>query len=209
VALDAPSARRRRRLVSIATVAVGSMLLAATLRVPHGSTSFVVFGLLVATTWTVGALLSGPIPFSSGARAGPYIAVAAFVIGVIAYAAFVGAFLVARHFPVIGPALDRLGDAAEAGSILVVLGVALASGVGEELFFRGALHAAFGRHHPALASTAVYVIVTAATGNVALVVAAAVMGALFGIERLWTRGVLAPLVTHVTWSTLMVLALPR
>ena len=54
-----------------------------------------------------------------------------------------------------------------------------------------------------------YVIVTAATGNLALVIAAAVMGTVFSLERLSTRGVLAPMVTHLTWSTLMVLALPR
>jgi hypothetical protein len=54
-----------------------------------------------------------------------------------------------------------------------------------------------------------YVVVTSATGNVALVIAAVVMGAVFSLERLSTRGVLAPMVTHVTWSTLMVLGLPR
>jgi membrane protease YdiL (CAAX protease family) len=87
--------------------------------------------------------------------------------------------------------------------------VALVNGAGEELFFRGALHAALEPHRPAIATTIVYVVVTAATGNVALVIAAAVMGALFSLERLSTRGVLAPMVTHLTWSTLMVLALPR
>ena len=35
------------------------------------------------------------------------------------------------------------------------------------------------------------------------------MGALLSLERLSTRGVLAPMLTHLTWSTLMVLALPR
>jgi hypothetical protein len=35
------------------------------------------------------------------------------------------------------------------------------------------------------------------------------MGALFSLERLSTRGVLAPMLTHLTWSTLMVLTLPR
>jgi membrane protease YdiL (CAAX protease family) len=35
------------------------------------------------------------------------------------------------------------------------------------------------------------------------------MGTIFSLERLSTRSVLAPMVTHVTWSTLMVLALPR
>ena len=52
-------------------------------------------------------------------------------------------------------------------------------------------------------------LVTVATLNVALVTAAAVMGTVFALERLATRGVLAPMLTHVTWSTLMLLALPR
>jgi hypothetical protein len=35
------------------------------------------------------------------------------------------------------------------------------------------------------------------------------MGGLFTLERRWTRSVLAPVVTHCTWSTLTLLALPR
>jgi len=31
----------------------------------------------------------------------------------------------------------------------------------------------------------------------------------FALERMSTRGILAPILTHVTWSTLMLLALPR
>ena len=87
--------------------------------------------------------------------------------------------------------------------------VALVNGAGEELFFRGALHAALEPHRAAIAATVVYVVVTVATGNVALVLAAVVMGTVFSLERLSTRGVLAPMLTHVTWSALMVLALPR
>jgi membrane protease YdiL (CAAX protease family) len=85
----------------------------------------------------------------------------------------------------------------------------LVNGAGEELFFRGALHTALEPHLPAITTIIVYVVVTAATGNVALVIAAVVMGALFALERRSTRGVLAPIVTHVVWTTLMVLALPR
>jgi CAAX protease family protein len=40
-------------------------------------------------------------------------------------------------------------------------------------------------------------------------VAAAAMGTVFMLERLATRGILAPTLTHVTWSTLMLLAIPR
>jgi hypothetical protein len=56
--------------------------------------------------------------------------------------------------------------------------VAPVNGAGEELFFRGALHAALEPHRPAIATTIAYVVVTAATGKVALIIAAAVMGVL-------------------------------
>ncbi len=35
------------------------------------------------------------------------------------------------------------------------------------------------------------------------------MGTVFTLERLSTRGVLAPVLTHTSWSLLMLLALPR
>ena len=36
-----------------------------------------------------------------------------------------------------------------------------------------------------------------------------IMGSLFSVERLWTGNVFASVVTHCTWTTLMVLAFPR
>jgi membrane protease YdiL (CAAX protease family) len=207
--VDAPAARRRRRVVTAVTIVVGTALLAATLRVPDGSTRFTVLGLLVAATWTIGSFVSGPIPFQPNRHLARHTCVGAVITGVAAFGAFLASYLVARHLPLIGPAVDGVLAAADAGSTAVILLVALVNGAGEELFFRGALHAALEPHRPAIATTIVYAAVTAATGNVALVIAAAVMGVLFTIERLSTRGVLAPMVTHLTWSTLMVLALPR
>ena len=207
--MDAPPARRRRRVVTVITVVVGATLLAATLRVPRGSAWFTILGLLAAATWSIGSFASGPIPFRPGRDAALRTFVGPTLAGVAAFVAFFVAYLVARHLPLVGPAVDGVLATADAGPTALVLFVALVNGAGEELFFRGALHAAFEPHRPAIASTIVYVIVTAATGNVALVIAAAVMGVLFSLERLSTRGVLAPIVTHLTWSTLMVLALPR
>jgi membrane protease YdiL (CAAX protease family) len=168
-----------------------------------------VLGLLVAATWTIGAFASGPIPFHPGRASAWRAAVAPTVAGVASYVAFLVAYLVARNLPFLGPALDGVLARADAGPVALVLLVAWVNGVGEELFFRGALHAAVEPHRPAITTTIVYVVVTAATGNVALVIAAVVMGALFALERLSTRGVLAPIVTHLVWTTLMVLALPR
>ena len=207
--VDVPAARRRRRVVTAIAIVVGTALLAATLRVPRGSAWFTVLALLVAATWTVGSFVSGPIPFQPDRDTPWRTFLGPVVVGIAAFGLFVIGYLVARHLPLVGPALDGVLATADAGPIAVVLFVALVNGAGEELFFRGALHAALEPHHPAIATTFVYVVVTAATGNLALVIAAAVMGALFSLERLSTRGVLAPIVTHLTWSTLMVLALPR
>jgi uncharacterized protein len=207
--VDGPAAQRRRRVVTAIAIVVGTALLAATLRVPRGSAWFTVLALLVAATWTVGSFVSGPIPFQPDRAAAWRTFLGPVVVGIAAFGVFVLAYLVARHVPLVGTALDGVLATADAGPIAVVLFVALVNGASEELFFRGALHAALEPHHPAIATTVVYVVVTAATGNIALVIAAAVMGALFSLERLSTRGVLAPIVTHLTWSTLMVLALPR
>jgi membrane protease YdiL (CAAX protease family) len=207
--VDVPVARRRRRVVSALAIVVGTVLLAATLRVPNGSASFTVLALLVAATWIVGSFASGPIPLQPDRDPLWRTFLGPVVVGVAAFGVFVVAYLVARHLPLVGPAVDGVLATADAGPTAVVLLIALVNGVGEELFFRGALHAAFESHRPAIATIIVYVAVTAATGNVALFIAAAVMGALFSLERLSTRGVLAPIVTHLTWSALMVLALPR
>jgi membrane protease YdiL (CAAX protease family) len=207
--LDEPAALRRRRFATAIALVVGTSLLAATLRVPYGSVWFTVLGLLVAATWTVGSFVSGPIPFQPDRAVAWYTFVGPVVTGVAAFGAFLAAYLIARHLPLVGPALDGVLARADAGPTALVLLVALLNGAGEELFFRGALHVALEPHRSAIAATIVYVVVTAATGNVALVIAAAVMGVLFSLERLSTRGVLAPMVTHLTWSTGMVLALSR
>jgi len=101
---------------------------------------------------------------------------------------------------------------AQAGPTALVLVIAIVNAVAEEIFFRGALltalpSATVGIRRAALV-TAVYILVTAASLNVALVLAAGVMGTLLMIERLATGGTLAPALTHVTWSILMILAFP-
>ena len=97
---------------------------------------------------------------------------------------------------------------AEEGEEPLVLLTTLANGLGEEIFFRGALYAALGPDHPVLTSTAVYTLATTTTRNPALMLAAAVMGTLFGFQRRASRGLQAPVLTHLTWSTLMVRYLP-
>jgi hypothetical protein len=89
-----------------------------------------------------------------------------------------------------------------------VLVTTLANGAAEEVFFRGALYAAIGARQPVATSTGVYVLATVATRNPALVLAAGVMGALFGLQRRATGGIQASTLTHLTWSSLMLRYLP-
>lgn len=97
---------------------------------------------------------------------------------------------------------------ADAGPRVSVLTIAQLNGIGEEMLFRGSLQSSFTKH-AALWTVAIYTLVTIATLNAALVVAALVMGAVFSAERRATGGILAPILTHLTWSTLLLLLLPR
>jgi membrane protease YdiL (CAAX protease family) len=47
------------------------------------------------------------------------------------------------------------------------------------------------------------------SGNIALVIAAAVMGAVFTALRMRTGALTASITTHLVWSALMILAFPR
>ena len=202
---------RRRRVVVVGTLVVGTALLAATLAVPSGSDAFTALGLAVAATWVTGAALSGPLHLGrrGGTAAGGREVAGPVVLGALAYLVFLGASLVAREIPGLAGALESILGKADAGPLVVVLLVAVVNGVAEEVFFRGALHSAFGARNAAVRSTLVYVLVTVSTLNVVFVAVAAVMGTLFALECQAIRGVLAPVVTHVTWSTLMILLLPR
>jgi len=84
----------------------------------------------------------------------------------------------------------------------------LLNGVAEEVFFRGALFAAIGRRHAVLISTVIYAAATVATGNLMLVFAAFLLGLVLGLQRRASGGILAPILTHITWSTTMLFALP-
>ena len=164
---------RRRRTVVAATLVVGTGLLAATVAVPAGSDLFTVLGLLVAATWTGGSLLSGPLHLGrrGGTATGRREVVGPIELGVVAYVAFLAVDLVARQVPGLGGALDSILGKADAGPLALVLLVALVNGAAEEVFFRGALHSAFGGRNAARDATVVYVLVTVATLNLARVCA--------------------------------------
>jgi uncharacterized protein len=204
----AASSHRERRLVLVAGVALGTGVLGATLAVRAGSATFSALGVVLACIWIVGAMLAGPPPRRGDLAPGASV-VGAVVVGAAVFGVFVAAKAVSDHIPLLGhSAADVLGRAHN-GSIGVVLVVALLNAVGEELFFRGALASALGPRRGDILAVLVYGAVTVATLNLALVVAAVALGSVLAAERRLSGGVLAPVVTHLAWSTLVILFLPR
>lgn len=201
---------RRRRVVA-GVSALGAGLLGASLSTKPGSPQFYGLTLGVAATWAAGGLISGPVPrgWTQHGRAIPRRPVLTPVLtGVGAFAGFYLCALAARRVPPLHGAISRVLRYAHHGSRPLVLLTALANGIAEEIFFRGALYTAIGARHPVTASTAVYALATAATRNPALVLASVVMGTVFGLQRRTTGGVQAPILTHLTWSALMLQFLP-
>lgn len=204
------SASRRRRIVVAITLVVGTLLLASSLRTAPGDASFYALTGCLAIVWVLGGFASGPLHLGciSWRDAFRRPLVTPLVIGLLAAAGFLlGALAVREIASARGLVTDVLDHEQRGNTVLVYL-VASANGVAEEIFFRGALFAAIGRRRPVTISTVVYALTAVATLNLMLIFAAVLMGTLFGLQRLASGGVLAPVITHVTWSAVMVAALP-
>ena len=193
------------------TLVVGAGLLWATLAAVPGSGPFYGFGLASAATWMAGAIAAGPVPWWGNDRPFPrpvQIGVAV-GLGAILFGAFVVGKLAGDQVPLLSGSVARVLGRADTGPRAVQLAVALVNAVGEEMFFRGALQSAFGGRRAAVWTTVIYTVVTIATLEPALVAAALVMGFVFSTERRVTRAVWAPVLTHLSWSTLVLFLLPR
>lgn len=201
---------RRRRVVAAVTLLVGAVGLALSLRMERDSPWFNLAAMGVAAVWFAGALASGPLHAGRISAAdqlrrpvGPPI-----VLGAALAAVFVAGAFVARQIPPLADQASNVLAFAEQGSLPVLAAVTLVNGVAEEFFFRGALYAAVRDPHQVLRTTVAYVVATLLTGNVMLGFAAAVIGVVTGLQRRSTGGILAPILTHVTWSMTMLFVLP-
>jgi membrane protease YdiL (CAAX protease family) len=200
----------RRRIVVAITLALGATLLGLSFSVQQGDPAFYPLTLGLAATWTLGSVLSGPLHLGHILLAGrlrrPTITPIA--VGLLLAAVFVLGALIVRTIPsLVRLAEDVLGYA-RLGNLWIILVITLVNGVAEELFFRGALFAAIGVGHAVLISTALYVLTTVPGGNPVLVFAAAVLGTVVALQRRASGGVLAPILTHITWSLSMLFVLP-
>ena len=200
----------RRRIVVAITLALGATLLGLSFSVRQGDPAFYPLTFGLAATWTLGSVLSGPLHLGHIQLAGrlrrPTITPIA--VGLLLAALFVLGALIVRTIPsLVRLAEDVLGYA-RLGNLWIICVITLVNGIAEELFFRGALFAAIGVRHAVLISTVLYVLATVAGGNLVLVFTAAVLGTVVGLERRASGGILAPILTHVTWSLSMLFVLP-
>lgn len=204
-----PAALRRRQWVTAVVVVVGGVVLGLSLRLEPGSPWFYVASLGLSSIWAAGAFASGPlhlgrIMHSEGLRRP---VAAPFLLGLALAAVFVAGALVVREIPWLARQVGDVTAFADQGALPLLVLITAATGAAEELFFRGAAYAATPRH-PVLVTTALYTLATYATGNVMLTFAAVILGLLVGLQRRASGGILAPIITHLTWSLTMLFALP-
>ena len=200
---------RRRQVVTAAFAVIGAVVLAFSLSIEPGSALFYPATAGLAAVWTIGAFASGPlhlgrIMHQSGPRR-PVLA--PILVGLALAGVFAVGGLLVRQVPALDEQVRNVLVHADQGVTLVLVLITALNGVAEELFFRGAAYAATTRY-PVPVTTVAYTAVTLATGNVMLAFAAAILGAVVGLERRASGGILAPILTHVTWSLAMLLALP-
>lgn len=208
---DPTDARTRRRWVAAGTSLAGVGLLGFSLAAEPDSKRFYVFTFGAAGAYTVGGLLSGPLHrgwFEGRDHRLRRPVLVPVATGVAAFGFFYASALVARRVPFLAHAISGVLQFADEGKIPLVVLTTYANGIGEEVFFRGALYAALPQRQAVLASTGGYALATTATRNPSLVLASAVMGVVWGMQRRASGGLQAPLLTHLTWSTLMLRYMP-
>ena len=207
---EPPGVVRRRRIVVAITLVIGAAVLGFSLRRHPGESSFYWLTLLLAAVWIAGGFISGPLHLGGicwrGRNQRPVIT--GTTIGLLLGGAFVVGGLIAREIPAVSALITRVLLFAHHGWLPLIVAITLINGFAEEIFFRGALYTALGRHHPVLISTVLYVCATLASGNPMLGFAATILGTVCALERRASGGVLAPLLTHLVWGLIMVLALP-
>lgn len=206
---DTPTELRRRQLVTVGFVALGAVVLAMSLRIEPGNVWFYPATLGLASIWAVGALTSGRLHLGHIAWGDGFARpiITPIVMGLILGLVFVVGALIIREIPFLADQVNSILEYADAGSLPILVVITAVNGIAEELFFRGAGYAAITRH-PVAWTTLAYAVATLATGNVMLSFAALILGVVVGLQRRASGGILAPILTHVTWSLSMLLILP-
>ncbi|MEZ5098115.1 MAG: type II CAAX endopeptidase family protein [Nocardioides sp.] len=206
---ESPERLRRRQLVTAVGLVLGAVVLGVSLRIEPGSPWFYIGSLGLSLLWAGAAFASGPLHLGriSGADGlrRPVLSPVLLAAGLVLV--FVLGGLVVREVPFLDRQVTDVVAHAVPGAWPLVASITAVTGVAEELFFRGAAYAATP-WRPVLVTTTLYTLATVATGNVMLTFAAGVLGLVVGLERRASGGILAPILTHVTWSLSMLVVLP-
>lgn len=207
---ESPAVVRRRRIVVTVVLVLGAATLAVTLNQKPGDPMFYWLTFLLAGIWAGGALLSGPLHLGGvcwqDRSQRPVLT--GIAVGLLLGGAFVVGGLIVREIAPIAEFITRVLLFANQGALWLVVVITLVNGIAEEMFFRGSLYTALGKHAPVVVSTIMYIIATSASGNPMLGFAAIILGSVCALERRATGGILAPVLTHLVWGLIMVLALP-
>lgn len=208
---ESDAAFRRRRVVAAITLVAGAVVLALAVRIEPGDPRFYWATLAVAAIWAVGSFAGGRLHVGwartrSSELARPFVQ--SLALGVLLLVVFLLGALVVSRIPALRDPVDQLLDHARFGSLPLVAVITALNGIGEELYFRGGLYAAVGRRRAVLVTTVIYAMTTVGTGIPLLVLAAGIVGFVVGLQRRVTGGILAPIITHLTWSLGMLFLLP-
>jgi membrane protease YdiL (CAAX protease family) len=158
------------------------------------------------------ALATGRLALSPKVAVG-LSALAGVGLGVLLYLATAAFVLVVRRWPQFDRHVEEIYDQRKDVPLpLALVLAALVVAPGEELFWRGLfqwqLSATIGWAAAAIVTWLVYVGVNAASQSLPILAGALVSGAVWGALALWTHGVLASLLCHTVWTSLMLVFPP-
>jgi membrane protease YdiL (CAAX protease family) len=175
-----------------------------------------------ASVWTAMGVVTGGAALASLATGtlslSPRVpwgwaAIAGGGVGILLYGATAAFVLVVRRWASFDRHVAEIYDQRKGLPLwlaLVLAGVVVAPG--EELFwrglFQGTLADSIGWPAAAGLTWLAYVGANAASGSLPILFGAVVSGAVWGALALWTHGVLASLVCHTVWTSLMLILPP-
>lgn len=189
------------------TMSIGSFLLHKTFQEESTGDRFYWYSLGLALAWSLGwAFLRAYTSDEHDTRrltSWRYsIWLSLLIGGAFACICLAGAFIIADQ-EIFAAGIAGAASKADSRPVLV-LGIAMITGAAEELFFRIGLMRLWNSNYAVLASAVLYSLVTLATGNLALVLAAFLLGIVSGFSYRRTRAWFTPIIIHGLWSIALI-----
>ncbi len=134
-------------------------------------------------------------------------------VGVVMTAGTYAAYAVLERIypPLVGKVAGLYGDAHKEQLAFAIVAT-LAAIVAEEVLWRGPLFGILKRRTgiavAAALSLGTYTLAQSGTGSVVVVLAALICGAIWLGERIYTRSIVAPLVSHLMWTVVVIHVVP-